>query len=93
MDKVKERLTIKNDLLRCFIGELLGTAVLVLTINSVVAQSVLHSAPNKLINVNLGVGLGIAFGIALCARISGKHLFLPYSITHIVNKDTILTMF
>lgn len=74
MDKAKEKLTIKNELLRCFVAELLGTAILVLTINSVVAQSVLHSAPNKLINVNLGVGLGIAFGIAVCARISGGHI-------------------
>jgi glycerol uptake facilitator-like aquaporin len=45
-----------------------------LAINSVVAQSVLHVAPNKLINVNIGVGLGIAFGIAACARLSGGHI-------------------
>ncbi|CAD5214329.1 unnamed protein product [Bursaphelenchus xylophilus] len=74
MEQARSKLTIKNDLLRCFVAEFLGTAILVLTINSVVAQSVLHSAPNKLINVNLGVGLGIAFGIAVCARISGGHI-------------------
>ncbi|KAI6234160.1 Major intrinsic protein domain containing protein [Aphelenchoides fujianensis] len=71
MEKLREKLTIKNELAKALLGEFLGTAILVLVINSVVAQSVLHVAPNKLINVNIGVGLGIAFGIAVCARVSG----------------------
>ncbi|CAD5210846.1 unnamed protein product [Bursaphelenchus okinawaensis] len=74
MDQARSKLTIKNDLLRVFVAELLGTALLVLIINCVVAQSVLLGAPNKMINVNLGVGLAIAFGIAVCARISGGHI-------------------
>ncbi|KAI6238323.1 Major intrinsic protein domain containing protein [Aphelenchoides fujianensis] len=67
MEKLREKLTIKNELAKALLGEFLGTAILVLVINSVVAQSVLHVAPNKLINVNIGVGLGIAFGIAIIA--------------------------
>jgi glycerol uptake facilitator-like aquaporin len=93
MDKVRAKVTIKNELLKAALGEFLGTAILVvsffvifspsgllisadfqLAINSVVAQSVLHVAQNKLINVNIGVGLGIAFGIAACARLSGGHI-------------------
>jgi len=74
MDKIRTKVTIRNELLKAAVGEFLGTAILVLAINSVVAQSVLHVAPNKLINVNIGVGLGIAFGIAACARISGGHI-------------------
>jgi glycerol uptake facilitator-like aquaporin len=64
----------KNELFRAAVGEFIGTAVLVLAINSVVAQSVLKVDHNKLINVNIGVGLGIAFGIAICARLSGGHI-------------------
>jgi len=74
MEKVRTRVTIKNELLKAVLGEFLGTFILVLAINSVVAQSVLHKDYNKLINVNIGVGLGIAFGIAACARLSGGHI-------------------
>jgi aquaglyceroporin related protein len=77
MEKAKAKLTVKNELLRAAIGEFLGTLVLVLVINSVVAQSILTKIgppTNALINVNIGVGLGIAFGIALCAKVSGGHI-------------------
>ncbi|KAI6174561.1 hypothetical protein M3Y97_01004200 [Aphelenchoides bicaudatus] len=74
MDKFRAKVTIKNELFKAALGEFLGTAILVLAINSVVAQSVLSTDHNKLINVNLGVGLGIAFGIASCARLSGGHI-------------------
>ncbi|KAH7729855.1 CRE-AQP-2 protein [Aphelenchoides avenae] len=76
MEKAKAKLTIKNELARALIGEFLGTLVLVLVINCVVAQSVLTKTPpkNTMININLGVGLGIAFGIAICAKVSGGHI-------------------
>ncbi|KAI6243051.1 Major intrinsic protein domain containing protein [Aphelenchoides fujianensis] len=85
MEKLREKLTIKNELAKALLGEFLGTAILVLVINSVVAQSVLHVAPNKLINVNIGVGLGIAFGIAVCARIIATAVFCLL-IAHTVDK-------
>lgn len=75
MDKITTKLKIKSELGRALVGEFLGTAVLVLVIGCVVAQSVLpRPSLNALINVNVGVGLGIVFGIAICARVSGGHI-------------------
>ncbi|KAI1712531.1 major intrinsic protein domain-containing protein [Ditylenchus destructor] len=75
MEKVSTKLRIKNELGRALVGEFLGTAVLMLVIGCVVAQSVLpRPSMNALINVNVGVGLGIVFGIAICARVSGGHI-------------------
>ncbi|KAI6195663.1 hypothetical protein M3Y94_01014200 [Aphelenchoides besseyi] len=74
MEKLREKLAIKNELAKALLGEFLGTAILVLAISSTVSQSVLHSKPNQMVNINLGVGLGIAFGIAVCARVSGGHI-------------------
>jgi aquaglyceroporin related protein len=74
MDKVRTKLRIKNDRNRALLGEFVGTAVLVLVIACVCAQSILWKPLNNGTAVNIGVGLGIAFGVALCARVSGGHI-------------------
>ncbi|TMS35645.1 hypothetical protein L596_003004 [Steinernema carpocapsae] len=75
LETLRAKLNIRHELGRALIGEFVGTAILVLVINLVVAQSVLtRGKMNEMININVGVGLGIVFGIAICARLSGGHI-------------------
>ncbi|VDM47104.1 unnamed protein product [Toxocara canis] len=75
MDKLGEKLRIKHELGRALLGEFVGTAVLLLLINSIVAQSVLSRGKvNEMINLNIGIGLAIAFAVAICAKLSGGHV-------------------
>jgi len=74
MDKVRTKLRIKNDRNKALLGEFVGTAVLVLVIACVCAQSILPNKINNGTSINIGVGLGIAFGIAICAKVSGGHI-------------------
>jgi MIP family channel proteins len=76
MEKIRTRVQIKHELGRALLGEFVGTAILVLVINTVVAQNVVIRPPgnNALININLGVGLGIALGVAISAKLSGGHI-------------------
>ncbi|KJH50196.1 putative aquaporin-9 [Dictyocaulus viviparus] len=75
MDKIRSKVHIKNDLGRALIAEFMGTALLLLIGNCVVAQSVLPRPKlNEMIGVNVGFGLAIAFGVAISAKISGGHI-------------------
>ena len=75
LDKLRPKIGTKKELFRALFGEFTGTFILVLLINSIVAQQVLpKSGGNLLINVNIGVGLAIALGIAITAKASGGHI-------------------
>lgn len=76
MEKIRTRVQIKHELGRALLGEFVGTAILVLVINCVVAQNVTVKPPNNnaLININVGVALGIALGVAITAKLSGGHI-------------------
>uniref|UniRef100_A0A1I7ZFN5 Aquaporin-9 n=2 Tax=Steinernema glaseri TaxID=37863 RepID=A0A1I7ZFN5_9BILA len=75
LETLRAKLNIKHELGRALLGEFVGTAILVLVINLVVAQAVLaRGKENEMININVGVGLGIVFGIAICAKVSGGHI-------------------
>ncbi|KAK6013424.1 channel protein, MIP family, partial [Ostertagia ostertagi] len=75
MDKLRAKMHIKNELGRALIAEFMGTALLLLIGNCVVAQSILpRPRLNEMIGVNVGFGLAIAFGVAISAKISGGHI-------------------
>uniref|UniRef100_A0A0M3I8P4 Aquaporin-9 n=1 Tax=Ascaris lumbricoides TaxID=6252 RepID=A0A0M3I8P4_ASCLU len=75
MDKLSEKFRIKHELVRAVLGEFVGTAILLLLINSIVAQSVLSRGKvNEMIGLNIGIGLAIAFAVAICAKLSGGHV-------------------
>ncbi|XGW12588.1 hypothetical protein V3C99_013343 [Haemonchus contortus] len=75
MDKLRQKMHIRNELGRALIAEFMGTALLLLIGNCVVAQSVLPRPKlNEMIGINVGFGLAIAFGVAISAKISGGHI-------------------
>uniref|UniRef100_A0A7E4UY29 Aquaporin n=1 Tax=Panagrellus redivivus TaxID=6233 RepID=A0A7E4UY29_PANRE len=86
VDKVRAKVGTKKDLVRSGLAEFIGTFVLVLVINSVVAQQILpkNGTGNALIGVNVGVGLGIFFGVALSAKASGGHINPAVTIAFLV---------
>lgn len=75
MEKIRSKVHIKSELGRALIAEFMGTALLLLIGNCVVAQSMLPRPKlNEMIGVNVGFGLAIAFGVAISAKISGGHI-------------------
>src|SRR5258706_1847877 len=78
---IKSVLHIKQNLLAELLAEFLGTMVLILFGNGVVAMVVLfgHSLPGEIVNggytnITLGWGLAVTMGIYIAGRISGAHL-------------------
>lgn len=61
-------------LTRELIAEYLGTLVLILFGNGVVAQTVLFPEKGSFTNINIAWGLGVVFGIYAAGRVSGAHL-------------------
>lgn len=59
---------------RELLAEFLGTFVLILFGNGVVAQTVLFPDKGNFTNINIAWGLGVVFGIYVAGRISGAHL-------------------
>jgi len=59
---------------RELLAEFLGTLVLILFGNGVVAQTVLFPDKGNFTNINIAWGLGVVFGIYVAGRISGAHL-------------------
>lgn len=59
---------------RELLAEFLGTLVLILFGNGVVAQTVLFPDKGSFTNITLAWGLGVVFGIYVAGRISGAHL-------------------
>ena len=66
---------VQSPLLRECMAELLGTMVLVMFGDGVVAQVVLgEGSKGQYININLCCGLGVLFGIHVSGGVSGAHL-------------------
>jgi glycerol uptake facilitator protein len=59
---------------RELLAEFLGTLVLILFGNGVVAQTVLFPDKGSFTNITIAWGLGVVFGIYVAGRISGAHL-------------------
>uniref|UniRef100_A0A915B2Q2 Aquaporin n=1 Tax=Parascaris univalens TaxID=6257 RepID=A0A915B2Q2_PARUN len=75
IEKLRPKLHIKSDLIRCALAECFCTALLLFGGCSSVAQSVLsNEANNAWIGVNLGWGLALAFAVYGGFNISGSHL-------------------
>uniref|UniRef100_A0A1I7XDX5 Aquaporin-9 n=1 Tax=Heterorhabditis bacteriophora TaxID=37862 RepID=A0A1I7XDX5_HETBA len=75
MDKIRAKVHIKNELGRALLAEFIGTALLLLIGNCVVAQSMLPRPKlNEMIGINVGFGLAITFGVAVSAKLSGGHI-------------------
>lgn len=78
MDKLRAKLHVKHELGRALLAEFTGTFLLLLVLNSVVAQAVLPKNKgvlgNETIGVNIGIGIAIWFGVAISARLSGGHI-------------------
>ncbi|KAJ1347231.1 hypothetical protein KIN20_002248 [Parelaphostrongylus tenuis] len=75
IDNIRTRVHIKNELGRALIAEFMGTMLLLLIGNCVIAQSMLpRPRLNEMIGINIGFGLAIAFGVAISAKISGGHI-------------------
>jgi glycerol uptake facilitator protein len=62
-------------------AEFLGTLILLLFGNGVVAQTVLFPDKGNFTNINIAWGLGVVFGIYVAARVSGAHLNPAVSVT------------
>src|ERR1700681_4593331 len=78
---IKSTLHMKQSLVAELLAEFLGTLVLILFGNGVVAMVVLfgHGLPGEIVNggftnITLAWGLGVTMGIYVAGRISGAHL-------------------
>lgn len=79
MEKLRKRLSdvlhIRNELLRIFFAELLGTMVLVIIGDGSVAQVVLsRKGAGDFFTINVAFALAIAFGVYICGGVSGGHI-------------------
>ncbi|KND04976.1 MIP family channel protein [Spizellomyces punctatus DAOM BR117] len=69
------------------LAELLGTFILIIFGNGVVAQVVLHNNKNgEYLSINIGWGLGVLFGIYASGGISGAHLNPAVTISNAIHK-------
>lgn len=84
----------KNNLLAEIVAEFVGTLVLVLFGNGVVAMVVLfgQGAPGEVVhggytNITLGWGLGVTMGVYIAGRISGAHINPAVTVALAIYRD------
>ncbi|MFH4980409.1 hypothetical protein AB6A40_007118 [Gnathostoma spinigerum] len=72
---LRHKLSIKNKVIRCFLGELFGTFLLIFIGECIIAQFILsHEKLNTWIQINIGWGLDVTFAAQCVTKVSGGHL-------------------
>jgi len=73
-------ITVKSQLGREFLAELLGTFILVLFINGAVAQNVFNTKDDKLLGnslaINITCGIAVTISILVVGKVSGNIIAL-----------------